>query len=120
MVAKGFAWFGEARSSVLAHVGPLGVKQSLLGPKLGVTKQAVQQFVDELVADGIVRRLPDPSDARGKIVTLTEDGVRAMTVANDVKRQIESEYRRVLGPGDFNNLMASLEKLSANRPAAGK
>jgi DNA-binding MarR family transcriptional regulator len=114
MVARGFPWFGEA------FLGPQGVKQSSLGPKLGMTKQAVQQFVDELVRDGIVRRVPDPDDRRGRLILLTDDGLHAMTVANDVKQRIQAEYREVLGAGDLDRLMTSLEKLSGNKSRAGK
>jgi hypothetical protein len=106
MVARGFPWFGEARAGVLAFLGPQGVK--------------VQQFVDELVRDGIVRRVPDPDDRRGRLILLTDDGLHAMTVANDVKQRIQAEYREVLGAGDLDRLMTSLEKLSGNKSRAGK
>lgn len=56
MATKGYNWFSEARSNVLPHLDRAGTAQSALQSKMGVTKQAVQQFVDELVADGIIER----------------------------------------------------------------
>ena len=116
MVTRGFGWFAEARSGVLAHVGPKGVKQSLLGPKMGVTKQAAQQFVDDLVVDGIATRVPDPDDGRGKLVVLTAEGLEVMVIANQVKAEIESRYRVSLGDAAFDQLMQSLGILGDGVP----
>lgn len=112
MVARGYGWFTEARSGVLAHIGPNGVKQSLLGPKMGVTKQAAQQFVDDLLVDGIVTRVPDPDDGRGKLVLLSAEGIAVMVIANEVKAGIEAGYRVSLGDAAFDQLMALLGRLA--------
>src|SRR4051812_47364638 len=93
MAAAGFAWFTEARSGLLAHVGPSGVRQADLVRRMGLTKQAVQQIVDELAAEGIVERRPDPGDARGRIVALTAAGFSAAHAANAVKRAIDADQR---------------------------
>ena len=119
MVARGFGWFAEARSGVLAHVGPKGVKQSRLGPKMAVSKQAAQQFVDDLVMDGIVTRVADPQDGRGKLVLLTAEGIAVMAVANQVKAEIESRYRDSLGAAAFDQLMPSLGLLAGGGDQRG-
>ena len=48
MKAMGYPWFGEARAGVIAHLDRGGTPQALLAKRLGVSKQAVQQFVVEL------------------------------------------------------------------------
>jgi DNA-binding MarR family transcriptional regulator len=112
MVARGYPWFAEARSAVFAHLGRKGMRQSVLVKRMQLSKQAVQQLVDELVADGIAERLPDPEDGRGKIVMLTAVGNRAARVANEVKRELDAEARVKLGDEGFEALMSALRKLA--------
>jgi DNA-binding MarR family transcriptional regulator len=111
MVAMGYAWFGEARAAVIAHLDRGGTRQALLAKRLGLSKQAVQQFVDELERDGIVERRPDPDDSRAKIVTFTARGRKALADANIAKRQIEAEFRRKLGRARLEQLIATLRAI---------
>jgi len=111
MIAKGYPWFGEARAAVVAHLDRGGTRQALLAKRLGLSKQAVQQFVDELERDGIVERKPDPDDSRAKIVTFTAHGRKALADANIVKRRIEADYTKRLGRVRFQQLMAALRAL---------
>ena len=112
MQAAGHGWFTEARSALLAHVGAKGARQSDLVTRMGLSKQAVQQMVDELQAEGIVTRQPDNSDARAKLVVLTRKGVAAARAANEVKRAIEAESRARLGAPTFQALIAALRQLA--------
>jgi len=114
MLARGYPWVAEARGGVLGHLRPGGLPQSALGPLLGVSKQAVQQCVDELVAEGAVERLPDPSDGRGRLVRLTERGVRFITEGNAVKEAIEADYARRIGAERLATLNAALDLLAAD------
>ncbi len=111
MVAQGHAWFSEARANVLGHLDRQGTRQADLVARMQTTKQAVQQLIDELVADGIVVREPDPSDGRGRIVRYTAIGIAALDDANTVKRRIEKEYAAVLGAGGLQALKRALRKL---------
>jgi DNA-binding MarR family transcriptional regulator len=111
MVGLGHTWFGEARSAVLAHLGPKGTPQSSLPGRMGLTKQAVQQLVDGLVEDGIVERRPDSDDRRGRIIALTPAGLSVMADAETVKRRIEADYRDLLGAGRFDALSRALDEL---------
>src|ERR1700754_1568264 len=92
---------------------PGGLSQSALTTAMGISKQAVQQLVDELVEEGIVERAPDPADGRGRIVRFTRKGVRALEESNAVKLQIEAEWRSALGGSRYDALVAALDELSA-------
>lgn len=113
MVAAGYPWFAQARSAVIPHVGRDGVRQADLVARLGMTKQAVQQLVDELEADGIVERKPDPADGRGRIVVFAARGRKVLADANTVKRRVEADVRAKLGEKRFGNLMTALGALNA-------
>jgi DNA-binding MarR family transcriptional regulator len=111
MVSAGHAWFAQARGNILVYVGPNGIRQADLVEKAGLTKQAVQQFVDELEADGIVHRTRDERDARARWVRLTPAGEAAMRDADRIKLQIETQWRQKLGSDAFDKLDALLRQV---------
>lgn len=115
MQAAGHGWFTAARSTLIGHVAPKGTKQGLLVERLGISKQAVQQLIDGLEADGILERAADPGDRRGRIVRLTDTGRAAMKDANRIKLEIESGYRTVMGDAEFARLSELLGKLRQSR-----
>ncbi len=112
MVARGHAIYGEARGGLIRHIGVDGISQAALATKAGVTKQAVQQHIDDLAKEGYVIRQPDPDDARKKIVMLTDKGAALFQVANDVKREIEAHYTRLIGAEDMKTLKTALAKIT--------
>ena len=112
MLKRGYPWVAEARGGVLGHLRPGGRPQSELAALLGVTKQAVQQFVDELVEEGAVERVVDPKDARGRIVRLTDRGIAFIEEGNAVKREIEKRYAKRIGKARLEALNAALDELA--------
>lgn len=111
MQAAGHGWFTEARSTLIGSIAPKGTKQALLVERLAISKQAVQQLIDGLEADGILERRADPDDKRGRIVALTAIGKAAMRDANRIKTEIETEYRSRIGNDAFAALGDLLRKL---------
>jgi DNA-binding MarR family transcriptional regulator len=118
MVAAGHAWFGQARGNLMMHIGPKGLRQGDLAERARLTKQAVQQFVDELVADGILIRVKDDTDARARWVRLTPAGEAAMRDADRIKAEIEANWRASIGAQSFDQLDRALHDLIAAREAA--
>lgn len=119
MVERGHPWFAEARGALFRFVGPKGISQSELAHRARVSKQAVQQLLDQLEADGIVERIADPLDQRAKRIVLTKAGLRAAHDANDAKRQVEEAFRRKLGRDALGELKSLLDRL-VEAKAAGK
>ncbi len=113
MQAAGHGWMTEARGAVIGHLRGGGISQADLVTALGISKQAVQQMIDELAAEGVVERAANPADARGKIVRFTPRGAEALEVSNAVKRRIEESYRNRLGAERFAALRAALQELDA-------
>lgn len=111
MAAAGHGWFAQARGNILVYIGPSGIRQGDLAEKASLTKQAVQQFVDELVKDGIVMRTPDDSDARARVVRLTPAGEAAMRDADRIKLEIEARWRERLGDDGFATLDSALRRV---------
>ncbi|MCB1489612.1 MAG: winged helix-turn-helix transcriptional regulator [Bauldia sp.] len=116
LVAMGHPWAAEARANVIMHVGRSGIRQSDLVRRMGLSKQAVQQLLDDLVADGIVERQPDPEDSRARRIVFTAAGRRMLADSNRVKKRIEADYRSVLGAERFRDFMAMLTELNERPP----
>lgn len=66
---------------VTATEGPL--RMGALATRLGVTVATASRTVDTLVAAGLVRRDPDPADARAVRVTATARGKREFRVRRE-------------------------------------
>lgn len=111
MQAAGHGWFTEARAGLLGHVAPSGTAQNRLVERMAISKQAVQQLVDGLVAEEIIERIADPADGRGRIVRLTERGRSAMADANRIKNEIEAAHIQKMGRRDFDHLLRLLDQL---------
>lgn len=114
MKASGNEWFTEARAALMGHIPRGGIRQSALLERVGTTKQAVQQVLDGLEAEGVIERVVDSDDKRGKIVRYTEKGLAALKQGDRIKREIETEYRGRLGSSNFDTLMAALRTLHPN------
>ena len=84
----------------------------MLAERTGLSKQAVQQLVDDLVAAGILVRTPDPADKRARIVRYTDKGLAAMADGNRIKLRIEAEFADQLGARDLARLKEILSKLA--------
>jgi len=78
----------------------------------GVTKQAMMSLVDELEDRGYVRRVPDTSDGRAKLVRLTAHGRRATTECRRAVQALEQRTRRRLGDRRYDMVREGLEEMT--------
>lgn len=77
---------------VLARSGP--IRQARLAVELGYAARSITQAVEAMERDGLVRRAADPADLRAKVVTMTEEGARALAVGEAAGDEI---LRRIFG-----------------------
>jgi DNA-binding MarR family transcriptional regulator len=84
-----------------------------LAEQVRLTKQAMMSMVDDLESRGYVRRVPDPSDSRAKLVRLTAHGRRAAAECRRAVQALEQRTRRVLGDRSYDALRESLEFLAS-------
>lgn len=112
MAQNGYPWHQEARGAVLAHLGPSGIEQSALVTAMGVSKQAVQQLLDQLEKDGLIQRALSQTDRRSRRIELTALGLKDFKMRNQVKRAIENRWRERLGLHQFEELQQLLHQLT--------
>jgi DNA-binding MarR family transcriptional regulator len=85
----------QAVALVPLAVGPLHA--SALADRLRVTRQAVAQAVAALERHGYVTRVPDPADARVRLIELTSRGREVLHVMRSSAVDLEKKWQRVLG-----------------------
>jgi DNA-binding MarR family transcriptional regulator len=86
-----------AQARVFARIGPDGTRLTELAEAAQVTKQTAGFLVDQLQAEGYVERVPDPSDARARLVRIAPRGREAVARAREMEQVVEREWERHLG-----------------------
>ncbi|WP_405491763.1 MarR family winged helix-turn-helix transcriptional regulator [Streptomyces sp. NBC_00096] len=90
-------------------LGGAGATATELAERLGVTKQAAGQIVDDLERRGYVRREPHPGGGRRKLVVLTDAAGAHLRAAGRVLHALETELGR--GGVELGALRAELGRL---------
>ena len=111
LAAAGFDDFTPAQARVMQRIGPEGTRLTELAEAAQVTKQTASFLVDQLERSGYVRRTPDPTDARARLVRVAERGLAARPHAEAVVAQVEQEWRAHLGDGRWGQLRDALTRL---------
>lgn len=111
LARAGFDDFTLAQARVMQRIGPEGTRLTELAEAAQVTKQTASHLVDQLERTGYVRRTPDPTDARARLVRLAERGTAAQPVAASVVAEVEAEWRAHLGERRWRQLREALAAL---------
>ena len=111
LAAAGFDDFTPAQARVLQRIGPDGTRLTELAEAAQVTKQTAGALVDQLERAGYVRRAPDPTDARARLVRIAERGAAAKPVADAVVAAVEAEWRAHVGERRWRQLREALTRL---------
>ncbi|NUP52607.1 MAG: winged helix-turn-helix transcriptional regulator [Catenulispora sp.] len=92
-----------------------GTTAAALGRRLGVSKQAAGKTIEGLERDGYVERVPDPDDARSKIIRLTRRGVEVQQLAFRLMAEQRARWAGQLGEEQIAALEAALRAITADR-----
>jgi DNA-binding MarR family transcriptional regulator len=107
--SKGTANLRAAHLALFPHIDlGEGTRLTELAARLGITKQAVGQLVDDLEAEGMVDRVPDPNDQRAKRVIFTNAGKTSILEGLQHLKSLEPELNRALGREVVESLHSSL------------
>jgi DNA-binding MarR family transcriptional regulator len=118
--ATGEDRFRYAHTMLFPHVTFDGVRLTDLAAHLGITKQAVQQLVDELVDMGALERVPDPTDARAKLIRWSRTGQAGLEQGLGILGGLAEELEQVVGAAALRRthetLLSVLDHFEANGP----
>lgn len=111
LAEAGFDDFTPAQARVMQRIGPDGTRLTELAEAAQVTKQTAGFLVDQLERAGYVRRTPDPTDARARLVRIAERGAAAQPIADAAVAAVEAEWRAHLGEQRWTRLREALTAL---------
>ena len=109
--AAGFDDFTPAQARVFQRIADGGSRLTDLAEAAQITKQTAGFLVDQLERAGYVERVPDPTDARARLVRVAPRGARAIPVAAAAVAEVEAEWTTYLGKSKMDRLRAILGEL---------
>ena len=109
--AAGLDGIRPAQAVALIPLAAGGLHASDLADQLTVSRQAVAQGVAALERHGYVTRVPDPADARARIIELTPRGRQALRVMRSNALDLEKRWEQVLGERRLGELRETLRML---------
>ncbi len=110
---RGYTELGAAHAAILPHIDVDGTRATVIAERSGMTKQGAGQVVDDLARQGLVNRIPDPTDGRASLVVFTDAGWDYLRAASALKQEIEAEYAELLGPEAFRALCENIGRIVA-------
>jgi DNA-binding MarR family transcriptional regulator len=113
LAAAGYDDFTPAQARVFQRIDPDGTRLTALAERAQVTKQTAGFLVDQLERAGYVERVPDPADARARLVRVAPRGTKAIADTVGVIAEIEAEWEAHLGTRRWKQLRAALDDLGA-------
>jgi len=101
----------RSHTQLLPHLDLDGTRIGDLAERLGISKQAVSELVDDLEAVGVVVRGPDPDDARARRVSFTPAGLAGLMRGLAELRAFEEELAAAVGRTTMKQLHEALVKV---------
>lgn len=104
----------SAQSETLGLLGRDGAQSmARLAAARGVRHQSMRLVVAQMEAEGLVRRAPDPADARSQLVMITETGHSRLQEGRAARSQWIAARLAQLSPQDRAALTAAVPALQA-------
>ncbi len=76
---------------------------------LGISKPAVSQLIEKMVRSGLVERIPNPNDKRGKLLELTEEGINLTEKGKLINHQLGIDLIDSLTEDEFPIIQKAIE-----------
>lgn len=111
-----------SHTRLFPHIDVGGTRLSDLAARVGVSKQAVGQLVDELAGLGVLEVARHPTDRRARLVRFTPRGLDAIghglqvlgTLEEEIQAEIGAERMRALHH-TLLDVVKILERIQANQ-----
>ena len=88
---------GAAHIHITRHLALQGSRLTDLAASAGMSKQAMGDLVTQCEAWGLVRREPDPKDARARRIVFTDTGLLWLEAFRLAVARAEAEFRTQVG-----------------------
>ncbi len=99
----------------LAYAEGRTLRMSALADLVLLSRSGVTRLVDRLVADGLVRRVSCPSDARGSFAVLTDSGLATLRAASSTHlRGVRDHFLSQLSSVQLDEVAEALGRVVAH------
>jgi len=106
----GLSMWGYIALSRLAHAP--AETQLALAQAIGYDKTRLIGLLDELEADGLITRTPDPTDRRARIISLTDAGTKRHAAARRAIGKMEDDVLTGVSATERTRLRRTLARLA--------
>lgn len=93
-----------------------GMRVTDLAERVGMTKQALGEFANDLEERGLLESVRDPADRRVRILRPTARGRRAVRASEVAIADVEARWRDRLGPRKWDQLRDLLREAADLSP----
>jgi DNA-binding MarR family transcriptional regulator len=111
LAAAGHTDITRAQGKLLQRVHEDGSRITELAESAQITKQTAGYLVDQLERAGYLERAPDPTDARARLVRLTDKARRMVPIADRAVADVEARWTTHLGRRRMDQLRDTLTRL---------
>ncbi|GAA0477525.1 MULTISPECIES: MarR family winged helix-turn-helix transcriptional regulator [Streptomyces] len=110
LAGEGMRMMHHAVLSAVAELGP--VSQADLGRSLSIDPKDMVTIVNDLVAEELVTRAPDPRDRRKNAVTISPAGTRTLRRTQKLGDAANAELTAALTPAERDQLIDLLTRIA--------
>lgn len=107
----GQAGLRTAHTNLLPHIDLDGTRLTEVARRMGISKQAVGQLVEEMEAMDMLERVPDPGDGRARLVRFSATGRAGLFEGLAALGELEAGWRALLGDAAMDHLHEALTRL---------
>lgn len=108
LIQAGFQPRTRTQTMILINIANGITRAAELARVLGVSRQAIQQQINELERDQLVTQIPDPEDRRANRIVFSERGSELINAALGALRQAEQVLTMRLGYDTVRHLRNAL------------
>lgn len=111
--AAGYFVPRPSQIAIMSQLSMAGLRPSDLARRAQVSRQAIDQMVDQLEAARVLERVPDPSDRRSVLVRPTRYAAEGYAASRRILTELHGEWRQSLGDEAFAALEAAVDAIRA-------
>lgn len=105
-----------AQLPVLSMLGGGGrqISQIELARRARVEQPPMAQLLTRMERDGLIRRVPDPSDRRSSLIMLTDEAEWRLPAGRGILRQGNADMTQRMSGGEIEQLLSLLKRVVEN------
>jgi DNA-binding MarR family transcriptional regulator len=115
LLAQADSTLRPSQHRVIGHVPPEGVTITELAERVGMTKQGIGQFVQQLTSSGHLRTTAHPHDRRLRVVHRTRKGDASALRLSALLSELEESWAERVGRARYREFRAALDDIAKLR-----